>query len=758
MKNTYKFIKDLMALLRSDDWQQDLNKRTALITQELATLEERCDQELEVMKENWRLLEAKGKKSPSTIKQQELLAKKVNSYEQIREGFLKETSDIEQCLKAGQYKIGIGVFQSIEDVALLLSNIHLLYSKKLTASFNEQSLAAVRKMLQVNFEKLYTKEVDLSFNHLIDYSVDYSVKETQVEKFLASKINSNSPVQDFVPYYNEASAAIRKLIENYFNLIINLDTKLVAHIYKQLNPLMSIHFGGGCSRQEFDPIIFTIGTYFSSTEDIDSYLEKEVDFTSWETMENSIMIVGNNLDISKLSPTERQIWQELNAKFAKKSIKLFGQANDLQKILNLSVTKIISEYAAEKEFSSLDILFQIIQNGAEQIRFEREEENAKLAQLSRKYNIDEVTFNRILDTILPSIKDTDLLPEVQLKLGEQDKYTFKKLPAGDLQGLFLGKMTACCQFITGDAEKCVIDGFTRPDAGFYVLISKKNSIKAQSYAWIGQNNEGEDVLVLDSFEYLPGFEKYFVDLVKQLSNAIKAHGFKELYVGTGGKTPRLEYSQKYKIVEKYPQLFRYQDSESLYKIDANPKLQEIDTALTRIPKYKTFSELVEYNPYLSYEQIKERDKSGELQELNEVSQRAIAMNSIILNKLLSDSSITITQLAKLFTIVDDSDCTRVTVFHQRFEDTVERWKTVLKYSVNNYVYQDFIYNLDNVHKVNSVILELLGNQMPLKALILIEEYRSEPIVTYSDYRYSNLPIVEGLGDIMPEHVSSLIHD
>lgn len=735
MKVTYKFINNLMLLLKNPHWQEDLQQRIAIIQKDLSESRDKCNQEIEKMKSKWDLLKKQERITPSPEKQKELIAKKIQSFEDQGEKLTKEQMDIEKCLKVNQYKLGLGVFENVKDAALLLTNIHLLYSKELTADFNPDAVMAVRSMLQENFSTLYSYEIDKSFYQF----TAFSFKETDVEKFLSGKLDTYTRIQDFYPSYDEIPTAIQQQVKNYFNLIVHSNPNLVIYSYKKLKPFMDCY--PDCSPHLRDQFIFLLSAYFSSPRDIDYFLETEVDFSSSQTLEDSLMLSSGNLSISTLPWAEKEIWQSLNAKFGKKALKLFFKGHDFNKVFSVSAAKIIAQYAEEDSFTSLDILFQIAQYFAEQITFARERENIELAKLSREYNFDEDTFNRMLDEVLLLKKTSDFLPDVRLQIGDQGKYSFEKLPAGDLRGLFLGKMTACCQFIGGDSERCVIDGFSKENAGFYVFTTKKGQVKAQAYAWIGSNGEGQKVLVLDSFEYLPGFEKYFVDLVKTLSMAIQKDGFKELYVGTGGKTPHLTCESTDKVVAKDAELFRYQDSTFLYKIDTSRDLNMYNKNDRYNPNYKNFFELIKYNPYLSCEQIRERDISKKLQK-GEIDEYPIICSAIILSTLLEDGSITIEQIAELFS--KKIDGLRTFRFDQYFYENIQKWKTALKYyKPSELNYDDFV----KVLGISPDILEPLGSILPAEALSLIHEYSYEPTVTHY---YPKTTIAGALVEVIPK--------
>jgi hypothetical protein len=220
-----------------------------------------------------------------------------------------------------------------------------------------------------------------------------------------------------------------------------------------------------------------------------------------------------------------------------------------------------------------------------QLTYARYNEAPDLAQFMVNLRIrDEGIFNRTLDLVKQgklsfkegstyqfADKKDDKIPNITVAWGDPtlsdiakkaEGYYWTKLPNGDPRGLVLGKiLPPCCQFITGNSEKCVIDGMNRDNNGFYVLLKVKNpegfdlanfkdpnwwknleshaQIKAQSYVW--KSKAGN--LCMDSLE---GFEPNKIDgmdnktIVKFLENfgeKLIDLGFDRLTIGRGGATP-----------------------------------------------------------------------------------------------------------------------------------------------------------------------------------------------------------------------------
>ena len=715
MKITYKFVSELIALLQNADWGRSLIVTLKNIDERLKLLPEEAQNNIKAKQSRWAELESAGRIVPDAAQQKKIKSKIESSYDSIKSDLILEKADIEKCLEAGEYRLGSGVFENIENAKLLLANVHFLEAKEF--GFNKVAVDAVKKMLHSNYGQLYNEAVQLAIPGVPPSAMDSSM----IDKILSGNFNK---IEDLFEHYNEAPEQYREGMDAMFRSVSKLDRGLVKYSYDKLKPF-EYFFSIGMSH-----MAISLSVYFGYPKDVDKFLSK-VDFSSYESAENDIELLEGSLDLSVLSPGEMDIWHELNAEIGAPAIKLFGQANDLQKLFNISQAKIIADYAADEQRSVADILFQMVQNHSEQILFARADEAPKLAALSKKYHYPEIVFNRILDDILPKIKNSDLLPEISVTLGKKGKYSFEKLKAGDINGLFLGKMTACCQFIGGDSEKCVIDGFTKEDAGFYILRDKKGNIKAQSYAWIGVNAEGHEVLVLDSFEYLPGFNKYFIPAMKEMLSQIHDLGFADLYVGTGGKTPRLEQMERYEIEAKDKGLFRYQDSKKLYKIS-----EKLDVAKVYKPafvvKYKGLEELVEHNPRNSWSKIEKEAReivatenlSGE--KLGSVIY-TFASNAAMFNALILKGSTTLQECMKLIlqNYRDDGVVDIYSEYGADFDKDVKIWGFALQDHRAKGDFSGFAKTRGDIRCTKSDVLEFLEGGYPFSIIQLIGEYAAD---------------------------------
>lgn len=153
-------------------------------------------------------------------------------------------------------------------------------------------------------------------------------------------------------------------------------------------------------------------------------------------------------------------------------------------------------------------------------------DNIDLVKLCAEYDVGGFRFKSMLHLMQNGVlqsthttqgmklqtKQVDNLPDVNVEyLNEETgtKYHFVKLPSNDSRAMMLGEISGNCQTIGGgDADMFIIDGITRPNNGFYVLIKqgKKHQfdpkridwdnletngheIVGQSYVWIGRDKK-----------------------------------------------------------------------------------------------------------------------------------------------------------------------------------------------------------------------------------------------------------------------------
>jgi hypothetical protein len=385
-----------------------------------------------------------------------------------------------------------------------------------------------------------------------------------------------------------------------------------------------------------------LACYFDNMGDIESFLSK-INYQSLQTIETDVSVVGfENLSLADLTQAEMKIWYQINATYGKEGLKLFTRAADI-KAAKFDVVEELGKVMTVHD------LYPKLREVVSLIRFSNEDDNLDIANFCYRYNIPERIFDKIVTEILPHKKTEDDLPEISfsVEIGKSQAW-FEKLPAGDSSGLFLGKMTGCCQFIGGDAELSVIDGFTKRDAGFYVIKNVKGVVRAQSYAWIGVNKNEERVLVLDSYEHWPEEKQYFIPIMQKLLTEIGNFGFTELYVGVGGNTPKLgNVVTSSNIAPRDESLYRYMDSKTVYKITDKVALQEEYQLNWSIVPCENFEEFLSKNPVLNWRKL-ESNYSALLTTLDSSFVDFLKTYSNAINHLVSGSIISFLEIISLF--------------------------------------------------------------------------------------------------------------
>lgn len=605
MKVNYKFLSELKKFLSSEDWKSGLESRLEEINKELKITPE---DNLKNKIENYKLKNEKDKSWNEEYVFNEKAKNKIIELHKIKlEKLSQEKIKIETCLENGPYLLGMAPFEDINNTKLLLANIHLLDIKLSGMIFKEKAVMAVKNMLKENFKNLYDLEVSNIANNNLGYLLPKQMTAF-INKIIANKeIELKDVFEGFYPEkaetqgqrFNKFAEKAPKLLSFYKSI----DPKIIEYSYSIMQFINQFYMNR--FDKEYCMLADHLAFYFGNIDDIDRFLEKSVDFESFETIENSVELINLKLfKENEFSLPEIKIWREINGKYGKEAIKLFAKSGDL-KSAGFDICKFAESNAIEE-------VYKKAQEISSTLKYKDEDDHKELAKIMHEYNYPEKTFDRIVKEVLLKQKKDDLIPNISFKIKtpKNGEFTFSKLKPGAFEGLFLGKESYSCQSIDGDGEKCAIDGFTKKDAGFYVIRNKKGKIIAQSYAWIGLNKKGEEVLVLDSFEYVPisAHKDLFVTAMKELEAKIKKFGFSELYVGIGGRTPKLTSKQNHKVVEpKDKSLYQYGDSKYTYKITQDiclkKKEENRDKNCDKLIVYKDFTEFCDQNIALNWGKI-----------------------------------------------------------------------------------------------------------------------------------------------------------
>lgn len=256
------------------------------------------------------------------------------------------------------------------------------------------------------------------------------------------------------------------------------------------------------------------------------------------------------------------------------------------------------------------------------LTYQNFDKDLALASLCRQYRMPEMLFEKCL-ALLPEQKQKDHLPNIIIYGNNVDpsceNYVLLKLPFNDPRAFLLGQITNCCQSIGGHSEACVIDGWTRADNGFYVLLKKEKSdqfllpllqngeinynnysIVGQGYAWRSQFGN----LVFDSWENLrPTDNEIAVKMLIEFSKAVvneRSANIARVTIGTGGNTPKGFFEKNPIPAEKILQGFQYQDSfiqENIFDCEEKWKT-ELETIMSKIDVFtvKEKEKLVSHAP------------------------------------------------------------------------------------------------------------------------------------------------------------------
>jgi hypothetical protein len=218
---------------------------------------------------------------------------------------------------------------------------------------------------------------------------------------------------------------------------------------------------------------------------------------------------------------------------------------------------------------------------AAQFAYARGHEHPALSALCTRVKATEQTFEKALAIVQTAVHAEKNIPAITIA-GERFDLpgaTFRRLPANDLRGLFLGELTDCCQSVGGAGEKCAVHGFTSAESGFYVVETAKGEVIGQAWAWRG--TEGE--LCLDSLEKLGNriSAEQWKKLVTELAGALAARADSDvtaLHVGTSGETPS-SFMQAFKCAAP-----RARSNAPRYAMVASTPVEDAETVYTAQPR------------------------------------------------------------------------------------------------------------------------------------------------------------------------------
>lgn len=140
-------------------------------------------------------------------------------------------------------------------------------------------------------------------------------------------------------------------------------------------------------------------------------------------------------------------------------------------------------------------------------------ENKAAADFCLKLGVTEYAFDKAVTLIgefKKSARKPDDTPDIHIdgaSIG-LDGYAMKKIPKGDIVGLFVGKMVNCCNHIdeNGHASDMAIAQFNGRKNALYVVTDKKNRPVAKLSGWITEKGN----LVFNAWERLSDEEDFLM--------------------------------------------------------------------------------------------------------------------------------------------------------------------------------------------------------------------------------------------------------
>ncbi len=454
---------------------------------------------------------------------------KIKDYDQILNTKKTEIERTEKNIKDKVYDLKFHPFNNNLKIAGLLSTkMDLFLEERL--NFNQDTLLSVQNMLRQNFDYVYKANKDEISKRV---SIKKAFTPMQSDKSLNHLLNK--------PKISYKDLGIQELKN------IEPNQLLAKEILKKAYFLSFF----GHNDDMLKTLVSHSITFFDKNEYIDKFLQ------NLHELGLSGLIEPNKealLKFANLSQESQKIWQSINAKLLLKGIQLFKKAACLNLDEKIAEIWNNSEKNIDKTIASLEKQINNLLPNEKQL---------ELLQYFVKYDINFINFQSGLD-LLKKPKTHDELPDFKFsfKFGEET-YGFSKLPIGDIRALVMGKIANCCRSLGESAKNSAINSFTRPDATVYIVTNEDGKILASLYAWIANNG----ALVLNSFESLAEGKKLFIPLMKELLGRTNEYELKELYIGSGGATPKLQGAEIIEDIKpKNPGVDSYNDVKSSYII------------------------------------------------------------------------------------------------------------------------------------------------------------------------------------------------
>jgi hypothetical protein len=184
--------------------------------------------------------------------------------------------------------------------------------------------------------------------------------------------------------------------------------------------------------------------------------------------------------------------------------------------------------------------------------FKGADAHPQLANLCMTLDLDQEDFDAARDAMLQidPQKAGKEIPRLEIE-GERFNmpgYRLRTADPGDPRIVLAGRLTDCCQHVTGAASEAAVHSATSPYGSCCFLEKKPDregrqpSVVAASWLWLGQDQNSESVMCFDSWEPLgTEYNKQFPAILLALREEVKTNHPKihRVTFGTGGGTPTL---------------------------------------------------------------------------------------------------------------------------------------------------------------------------------------------------------------------------
>ncbi|MHB1947780.1 MAG: ankyrin repeat domain-containing protein [Gammaproteobacteria bacterium] len=420
-------------------------------------------------------------------------------------------------------------------------------------------IQALKKLHSFNLEKQLTQD-----QPILDEKANYDFPD---EKSIQSNFDElENQYHFFNPEERETALAkfreyfiLSKLIADFieFNNTEG-DKRAYLHAYKLL-----VVFGDLGGKNLF--------------EDFDKYVIEHNLRKNETSLQTALLhsLPNNNPD----QPIDLPQWQRLIRQAGPRSFHLFRRAAEIEAKLKRAPKDLKEALKISKS-----------------IKYKNADIDPELSDLCMLYDLDETIFERCLE-LKKQQKKSDNLPNTVIdgSIIKKPGYYLVKLPPNDPRAFILGYITNCCQSIGRDSEQCVIDGITRANNGFYLLLKENKKqrkskdkkqpihpdgsinykdfkIVGQSYGWLSE----DDNFTFDSWENLHKADDPVITALLRIfgKEIIQKHpSILRVTIGINRKTP-IEFRKKINYPEKIKEGHHYSDSKVQGLIYINEERQQ----------------------------------------------------------------------------------------------------------------------------------------------------------------------------------------